>query len=152
MVLLLGDMNAQVDSNRQGLEHVIGPHGSAQQTNDNGERLPMFCTSNGICIGNKYFKHKLIHKKTWQSPNGIVENEKDYICINQGLRSALCDVRLYRGADIGSDHQLVIVTLKLKFKKILKPKVDKPYNIEKFKKQKVRREFQLALQNRFGIL
>ena len=52
MVLLLGDMNAQVDSNRQGLEHVIGPHGSAQQTNDNEERLPMFCTSNGICIGN----------------------------------------------------------------------------------------------------
>ena len=26
MVLLLGDMNAQVDSNRQGLEHIIGPH------------------------------------------------------------------------------------------------------------------------------
>ena len=64
MVLLLGDMNAQVDSNRQGLEHVIGPHGSAQQTNDNGERLLMFCNSNGICIGNTYFKHKLIHKRT----------------------------------------------------------------------------------------
>ena len=74
MVLLLGDMNAQVDSNRQGLEHVIGPHSSAQQTNDNGERLPMFCNSNGICIGNKYFKCKLIHKKTWQSPDGTVEN------------------------------------------------------------------------------
>ena len=64
MVLLLGDMNAQVDSNRQGLEHVIGPHGSAQQTSDNGERLLMFCNSNGICIGNTYFKHKLIHKRT----------------------------------------------------------------------------------------
>ena len=51
-----------------------------------------------------------------------------------------------------SDHQLVIATLKLTFKKILKPKTGKPYNIEKFKNQKVRREFQLALQNRFGIL
>ena len=59
---------------------------------------------------------------------------------------------MYRGADIGSNHQIVIATLKLKFKKILKPKFDKPYNIEKFKNQKVRREFQLALQNRFGIL
>ena len=37
MVLLLGDMNAQVDSNRQRLEHVTGPHVSAQQSNDNGE-------------------------------------------------------------------------------------------------------------------
>ena len=30
MILLLSDMNVQVDNNRQGLEHVIGPHGSAQ--------------------------------------------------------------------------------------------------------------------------
>ena len=152
MVLLLGDMNAQVDSNRQGLEHIIGPHGSAQQTNDNGEQLLMFCNSNGICIGNTYFKHKLTHKKKWWSPDGTVENEIDYIYINQRLRSALSDVRAYRRADIGSDHQLVIATLKLKFKKILKPKVDKPHNIEMFKNQKVRREFQLALQYRFGIL
>ena len=90
--------------------------------------------------------------KTWRSPDGTVENEIDYICINQRLRYALRDTRVYRGADIGSDHRLVIATLKFKFKKILKPKVDKPYNIEKFKNQKVRREFQLALQNRFGIL
>ena len=45
MILLLGEMNPQVDSNRQ--EHVTGPHGSAQQTNDNGERLLMSCNSNG---------------------------------------------------------------------------------------------------------
>ena len=37
MVLLLGDMNEQVESNRQGLEHAIGPQGTAQQTNDNGD-------------------------------------------------------------------------------------------------------------------
>ena len=30
-------MNAQTDSNRQGLEHVIGPHGSVQQTSDTEE-------------------------------------------------------------------------------------------------------------------
>ena len=112
----------------------------------------MFCNSNGTCIGNAYFKHKLIHKKTWWSPDGTVENEIDYICINQTLTSVLRDVRVYRGAEIGSDHQLVIATLKLKFKKILKPKVNKPCNIEKFKNQEARREFQLALQSKFGIL
>ena len=36
-MVLLGGMNAQVDSNRQGLEHVIGPHGSKKQANDNKE-------------------------------------------------------------------------------------------------------------------
>ena len=93
----------------------------------------IFFNTNGICVGNTYFKHKLIHKKTWWSPDVIAENEINYICINQRLRSALRDVRVYRGADTGSEHQLLIATLKLKFKKILKPKVDKPYNIENFK-------------------
>ena len=131
MVLLLGDMDAQVDSKRQGLEHVIEPHGSAQQNNDARERLLIFCNSNGIFIVNTYFKHKSVHKRKWRSPDRTVENDIDYICINQRLRSALRDVRVDRGADAGSDHRLVIATLKLKFKKILKPKVDKPYNIEK---------------------
>ena len=109
MVLLLGDMNAQIDRNRQGLKHVIGPHGSAQQTSNNGERLLMFCNLNGTSNTNTYF-----HKKTWRSPDGAVENEIDYICINQRLRYAFHDVRVYRGADIRSDQQLVIATLKLK--------------------------------------
>ena len=80
----------------------------------------MFCNANGICVGNTYFKHKLIHKKTWESPNGDVKNEIGYICINQRLRSALRDVRVYRGADVGSDHQLVIANLKIKFLKNIK--------------------------------
>jgi len=58
MILLMGDMNAQIDNNREGLEHVIGPHGSALRTNENGERLLMFCNANGICVGNTYFQHK----------------------------------------------------------------------------------------------
>jgi exonuclease III len=31
IVILLGDLNAQISGNRQGAEHVIGPHGSAHK-------------------------------------------------------------------------------------------------------------------------
>ena len=130
MIIFLGDINAQISSYRQGLEHVIGPHGSSRVTNDNGNRFLMFCGSNGLCVGNTYFQHKQIHKKTWRSPNGAVENEIDYMCINQRFRSALQNVRVYRGADVGSHRQLLVAKVKLKLKRIQKPTSIKPIAVE----------------------
>ena len=39
IVIFLGDLNAQIGKNRQGLEHVIGPHGTANTRNDNGKNF-----------------------------------------------------------------------------------------------------------------
>ena len=106
--LLMGDLNAQIDQNRQGLEHVIAPHGSAEQTNDNGERLLLFCSANSPCIGNSYFDHKGIHKKT------VKARLVNYICIGKRRRSAMQNVGTFRGADVGSDHYMAKASLKLK--------------------------------------
>ncbi|XP_068235170.1 uncharacterized protein [Palaemon carinicauda] len=46
--------------------------------------------------------------------------EKDHTVINKEKRWTLRDVRSYRGADIGSDHQLLIGTVKLKLKALNK--------------------------------
>ena len=96
----MGDMNAQISRNRDGFEQMIGLFGSASHTNSNGERPILLCSINGLCIGNSYFRHKMIHKYTWRSPDGHAENEIDYFCISQRWRSALQDVRSYGGADI----------------------------------------------------
>ena len=37
IVVLMGDFNAQISSDRCGIETVVGPYGSANATNDNGE-------------------------------------------------------------------------------------------------------------------
>ena len=62
--ILAGDFNAQIGPERHALEHVIGPHGSATTTNDNGMRLLAFCATHNLVIGNTYFAHKNIHKMT----------------------------------------------------------------------------------------
>ena len=62
--LLIGDLNAQIERNRQGRECVIGPHGSRNWATDNGELLMQLYTLNRLCIGNTYFKHKYIRKET----------------------------------------------------------------------------------------
>ena len=71
------------DWNRRGSETVIGPHGSAQTTNDNGDRMKMMCSSNDLYVGNTLFKHKKIHKMTWISPDGNTQNNTDYVCISR---------------------------------------------------------------------
>lgn len=150
--LLIGDLNAQICSDRRGHEHVIGPHGSATETNDNGDRLLMFCGINGLCIGNSYFAHKSIHKKTWRSPDGKTMNEIDYICISRRWRSAVTDVRVFRGADVASDHYLLLSSIRLRLKQIPKQKHIKPFAVEKLKNEDVAGTFKLELQNRFQLL
>ena len=61
-------------------------------------------------------------------------------------------MRVYRGADVGSDHQLLVAKVKLKLKRIQKPTSVKPIAVEKLKKQNIKGDFQLALQNRFDSL
>ena len=117
--------NAQIGSERKGFEQTIGPHGTAAAHNDNGERFISFCSTNGFSIGNTYFQHKLIHKKTWRSPDGKTLNEIDYICVNNRWKSSLRDVRVKRGADIGSDHYLLVTTVKLRLKRKKREKTDK---------------------------
>ena len=107
--LLIGDFNAKLGSEKQqGLQCIIGPHGTANESKDNGERLISVCRNNAINIGNTFFKHKIIRKKTWRSPNNNTQNEIDYICINNKWRSSLRDVRVYRRPDVGSDQHLLI--------------------------------------------
>jgi len=150
--LVIGDFNGKIDDNRRGSYTMIGPHGSAISTNDNGERFALSCCTNGLSIGNMFFRHKRIHKVTWTSPDGGTSNEIDYICISSLWRSSLHDVRTYRGADVGSDHNLVIARIWLRLKKTKVVTSVPPFAIEKLKDPNVVNSFHLDMSNRFATL
>lgn len=150
--LLMGDFNAVLDENRQGLEQVVGPFGSARKTSDNGERLLLFCAVNSMSVGNTFFKHKAIHKATWQSPDKYTRNEIDYICISQRWRSSIRDVRVCRGADVGSDHHLLRAIMQIRLKKRTQQERPKPYAVEKLREPDGAQKYRLALRNRFQQL
>lgn len=82
--------------------------------NENGELFADLCANNDLVIGGSIFPHKRIHKATWRSPDYITENQIDHFCIARKFRRSLHDVRAMRGADVGSDHHLLVATLKLK--------------------------------------
>ena len=65
---------------------------------------------------NTMFRHKKAHKFTWNNPDGLDKSMIDYILVRQRWRTSVQDTRVYRGADIGSDHHLLVSTFRLKFK------------------------------------
>lgn len=150
--IIMGDLNSKVGCDNTGYERTMGQQGCGRM-NENGERLVEFCSTNNLVIGGTLFPHKDIHKLTWYSPNLRDKNQIDHFIINNTWRRSLLDVRVKRGADIGSDHQLVTAELKLKLRSTgRKVKSRKRFDIEKLKDIKVKRDFTIKLQNRFQLL
>ena len=152
MLLILGDLNAKVESDNTGREHVMGKHGIGT-INDNGERLADFCEENNLLIGGTLFQHKHIHKTTWTSPDGTTKNQIDHVIINRRWRSSLQDVRAYRGADVASDHTLVLAVVSLKLhrskgREARQQRLDSGRLNESFTKQ----AFAVEVKNRFQVL
>ena len=59
LIIVMGDFNTAISNSVEG---VVGPHGLRKRTNDNGERLVSFASSNDLTITNSLFPHKCIHQ------------------------------------------------------------------------------------------
>ena len=130
----------------------MGRHGCGT-INENGERLVEFFTTNDLVIGGTLFPHREIHKITWCSPNGRDRNQIDHLLINGKWRRSLRDVKVRRGADVGSDHHLVTACLKLKLKSAGRPaKGRSRFDVGQLKQPSVRKSFILEVRNRFEAL
>jgi hypothetical protein len=151
--LCVGDLNAKVGSKNAGNERIMGRHGLGEEPNDNGWRFISFCTANNLVIGGTLFQHKVSHKYTWTSPNGKYRNQIDHITISGERRNSLLDTRNYKGADVGSDHHLLIATVKLKLKAHIKKDQGPPkYQLEKLRDNPVCEVFAQECRNRFMAL
>ncbi|EYC22099.1 hypothetical protein Y032_0018g3711 [Ancylostoma ceylanicum] len=147
--IILGVFNAQLGGDRHGIERTAGPFASSEHISDNGERLISFCDCNDLCVRNTCFQHRRIQKKAWNSPDGASSNEIDHICIK--WRESLRDARVYRGADVGSDHYLVRAALRFKLKRTSSRQIVRPLAVEKLMDPVVTDRFTLELRNRFVV-
>ena len=152
MLVVLGDLNAKVGTDNKGFEESMGCE-ECGNMNDNGSLFRDFCQDNSLVIGGTIFPHKDIHKVTWMSPDGSTKNQIDHITITKRFRRSLIDVRAYRSADIGSDHELVLAKVRLKLcRQAPSRQREQRYEIRKLKDPKIAREFRLELRNRFQPL
>lgn len=151
LIMVLGDFNAKVGNRSEIWGKTLGKHGVEGEENENGTRLLEFCSQNNLCITNTQFIQKPIRKMTWKSPDGKTENLIDYIITREEWMTSVKKTRVYRSAEIDSDHNLVVAEIKIKLEgKRLTTK--KRYNTEKLKQPEVKERCQIKIQNKYEAL
>ena len=111
-LVVMGDLNARVGRDGEAWGGVIGRHGEETKTRS-GQRLLSVCAANELMILNTFFQHKDIHKYTWESRRRGLRSIIDYFVVKKALRTGVADVKVIRGAEVGGDHYLVLMKLKV---------------------------------------
>lgn len=152
MLLIIGDLNARPGSDNTGRSRIMGKEGYGVM-NENGRRLCDFCEDNSLKIGGTLFPHKAIHKITWISPDDQTQEQIDHILINMKWRTSLQDVRVFRGADIASDHLLSIASIKIKLRKTRNGQTrGKQIDSLRLRDKVIKDKYNIELQNRFKAI
>ncbi|XP_065080620.1 uncharacterized protein LOC135703351 [Ochlerotatus camptorhynchus] len=91
-----------------------------------------------MAIRSTFFQHHLPYRYTWRSPQQT-ESQIDHVLIDGRHFSDIIDVRTYRGANIDSEHYLVMVKLRPKLSVINNVRYRRPprYNLERLKQPDV---------------
>ena len=109
-----------------------------QMREDSG--LLEFATFNDLVLANTFGHHTASRRWTWHSPNGQHHNQIADILVRKRFRSGvnIARTRSFPGADIGSDHDLLMMTFRLRLKKTSKPKHTRlKFDLEKLKDPKL---------------
>ncbi|GFO40657.1 RNA-directed DNA polymerase from mobile element jockey-like [Plakobranchus ocellatus] len=98
--------------------------------------------------------HKPLRRWTWHSPGGEYHNQIDCTMIKRGFQSSvnIAQTRSFPGADVGSDHELVMMTFALKLKKNKKRGNRIKFDVDKLKDPNILTTFQANIGGRFAPL
>ena len=155
ILVIQGDWNAKVGSVEQAdWGDICGPYCSAE-TNEGGLILLEFAVFNNLVLTNTLGAHKASRRCTWHSPDREHHNQIDYILAKKQFQSGVNvhRTRSFPGADIGSDHDLVMMTFRVRLKKAKKPTQSRlRFDREKLRNPDVAGTFQATIGGKFASL
>ena len=123
-----------------------------RERNERGDRLIEFAEEHNLIIANTLFQKPKNRYWTWESLDGETRNQIDLTLSSQ--RGIVTNYEVITKADIGSDHRVVRMTLRInKWLTRLKTiKRQKPFNINTQKLRGMKEIFEINLKNRFEKL
>ena len=82
-----------------------------------------FATYNNLVLANSLGNHKPSGRWTCHNPEGTHHNQTDYILLKKRFRSGIktSRTRTFPGADVGSNHDTLMMTFQTRLKNSRKP-------------------------------
>jgi hypothetical protein len=113
ILMIVGDFNAKIGKEERN-EGVAGKETIHDTTNNNGAKICDLAAATNTFIVSTQYRHKREHKITWMIPGGTEGNQIDHMLISKKWKRIIQDVRTYRGANVDSDHLLVVAKIRMK--------------------------------------
>ncbi|KAK3789537.1 hypothetical protein RRG08_004607 [Elysia crispata] len=79
--------------------------------------------------------------------DGKTKNQIDYILVKKRWKSSIQQTKTYPGTDCGTDHELLVSTIKIKLRKIKKPEPPVRFDLTQ-----ILEEYGIEIKNKFGML
>ena len=125
---------------------ICGTYGLGDQ-NERGANLLELCSVNNLAVANTLVQHHPRHLYTWVSPDRKIHNQIDYFMINKKWTGSLQNAKTRPGSDCNSDHQLLVIDLKFRLKKLQKPPA-----VLRFDYMTISDDYRVEISNRFESL
>ncbi|VVC27559.1 Endonuclease/exonuclease/phosphatase [Cinara cedri] len=106
ILIKMGDFNAVIGGGLNGKE--VGNYGLGKR-NDRGDRLLEFCRQHELVIFNTLFNNHKRRRYTWKMPGDLGRYQIDFILVRNRFKNQVKSCKTYPGADINSDHNLVMM-------------------------------------------
>ena len=84
------------------------------------------CERNGLIFTNTWFKKPKRRLYTWKAPGDWSRHRLNYILVKHRFRNSVKDVQTLPGAYTDSDHNLLVVKVRTRLKKIIRFQKSRP--------------------------
>jgi hypothetical protein len=149
ILVVQGDWNAKIGEDAcMNWKGTCGRCCNAQ-TSERDLRLLEFSSYNDLMLANTFGQHKVSRRWTWHSPSGDHHSQIDSVQSSVNIAKT----RSFLVVDIGSDHDLVMMTFRLHLKKVKKESHTRiKFDLEKLKDPEVAEAYQAMIGGKFAPL
>ena len=146
-IMIMGDFNAHVGTERQGYESVLGAEGWGNR-NEEGKRLLEFCKRNGLMIGNSWYRKQESHKITWYSSDWTRRSVVDYLIFDGETKRNVTDIKVIPSEALDGDHRLVVMNYRMRIERRKPERKERKIKVWKLKEEQTKEEYQKRVKNR----
>nr|VZI37344.1 unnamed protein product [Spirometra erinaceieuropaei] len=119
-LIVLGDFNARVGTDRSAWRGVLGPHG-LRGSNDNGLLLLRTCTEHRLILTITFFCLPEREKATWRHPRSRRWHLLDYVLVRRPDQRDVLVTKAIAGAGGWTDHRIVISKMRIRLQPRRRP-------------------------------